>query len=109
MAPLRALTTQKARFTWTEEHEENFKMIKERLCSDRVMVPYDVTTKTRIYTDGGPEGCQATVAQEYLHETAGVQWQPVAHTARAWTEPEKRYSQIEKESLALYSGVVSNK
>ena len=108
-APLRALTTQKARFTWTEEHEENFKMIKERLCSDRVMVPYDVTRKTRIYTDGGPEGCQATVAQEYLHETAGVQWRPVAHTARAWTEPEKRYSQIEKESLALYSGVVSNK
>lgn len=38
-----------------------------------------------------------------------MQWRPVAHTARAWTEPEKRYSQIEKESLALYSRVVSNK
>ena len=34
---------------------------------------------------------------------------PVAHTARAWTAPEMNYSQIEKESNALHSGVVSNK
>ena len=72
-APLRALTKQKVKFTWTKEHNENFELIKERLCSDRVMVPYDVTRKTRVYTDGGPEGCQATVAQEYIHESAGAQ------------------------------------
>ena len=30
-----------------------------------------------------------------------VDWRPVAFTARAWTE-------VEKESLALYSGIVSN-
>ena len=33
----------------------------------------------------------------------------MAHTARAWTAPEMNYSQIEKESNALHSGVVSNK
>ena len=38
-----------------------------------------------------------------------VDWRPVAFTARAWTEIEKRYSQIEKESLALYSGIVTNR
>lgn len=29
--------------------------------------------------------------------------------ARAWTDTEKRYSQIEKESMALMTGVISNK
>ena len=38
-----------------------------------------------------------------------VDWRPVAFTARAWIEIEKRYSQIEKESLALYSGIVTNR
>ena len=73
------------------------------------MVPWDPDRDTRIYSDGGPEGCQATVAQCYQHPTEGEQWRPVAHSARAWTDPEKRYSQIEKESNALHSGIVSNK
>ena len=108
-APLRELTKKKVRFTWSELHEKHFQLIKERLCDDRVMVPYDPARKTRLYTDGGPMGAQATVTQMYHHESAGVQWRPVAHTARAWTETEKRYSQIEKESNALYTGMVSNR
>ena len=79
------------------------------MCSDRVMVPYDPARATRVYTDGGPEGAQATVAQLYQHDQAGPQWRPVAHTARAWTDPERRYSQIEKESNALLTGIASNK
>jgi hypothetical protein len=108
-APLRVLTRKGTRFTWTAEHQEHFDLIKARLCSDRVMVPYDPERKTRLYTDGGPEGCQGTVAQAYMHPTLGEQWRPVAHTARAWIEPEKRYSQIEKESNALQAGILSNK
>ena len=108
-APLRLLTRRKTKFTWTAQHEEHFQKIKDRLCSDRVMVPYDPARSTRLYSDGGPEGCQATVAQRYEHPEAGEQWRPVAHTARAWTDTEKRYSQIEKESNALYSGIISNK
>ena len=70
-APLRVLTRKKVKFTWTKQHQQHFEMIKERLCSDRVMVPYDLERETRVYTDGGPEGAQATVAQKYHHETAG--------------------------------------
>ena len=107
--PLRALTRKGRKFTWSEEHQKHFEQIKERLCGDHVMVPWDPDRNTRVYTDGGSEGCQATVAQQYQHPTAGEQWRPVAHTARAWTDPEKRYSQIEKESNALHSGIVANK
>ena len=47
-APLRALTKKKAKFSWTAELEENFQEIKRRLCSDRVMVPYDLGRRTRL-------------------------------------------------------------
>ena len=107
--PLRALTRAGRKFTWTKENQKHFHIIKERLAGDHVMVPWDPARETRVYTDGGSEGCQATVAQLHQHPTAGEQWRPVAHTARAWTEPEKRYSQIEKESNALQSGIKANK
>ena len=108
-APLRSLTKQQVKFKWTEEMEKNFQEIKVRLCGDRVMVPYDPARKTRVYSDSGPEGTQATVAQLYQHPERGETWRPVHHTARAWTTVEKSYSQIEKESLGLYSGIVSNR
>ena len=107
--PLRALTRRGRKFTWTELHQKHFDLIKERLCSDRVMVPFDPERETKLFADGGPEGCQATVTQAYQHASEGLQWRPVAHSSRAWTDAEKRYSQIEKESNALHSGVVSNK
>ena len=107
--PLRALTRRGRKFTWTDLHQKHFDLIKERLCSDRVMVPFDPKRETKLFADGGPQGCQATVTQAYQHAGQGLQWRPVAHSSRAWTDAEKRYSQIEKESNALHSGVVSNK
>ena len=83
--------------------------MKERLCSDRVMVGFEEDRETRLHTDAGPEGTQATVVQRYDHEEAGETWRPVTHTARAWTSTEKRYSQLEKESNGVYSGVIENK
>ena len=100
-APLRDLTKRRVKFTWTTKHQRHFELIKERLCSDRVMVPFDHARSTRLYSDGGPEGAQVTVAQLHHHEKEGPQWRPVAHTSRAWTEPEKRY--------ALLTVIASNK
>ena len=61
------------------------------------------------YSDGGPEGAQATVAQLYEDPEKGTQLRPVAHTAQALTDCKKRYSQIENESNALLRGISSNK
>ena len=38
-APFRALTKRGVKFSWNEELEENFKIIRAMLASDRVMVP----------------------------------------------------------------------
>ena len=89
-APLRYLTKQQVKFKWTEEMEENFKEIKARVSGDRVMVPYDPARETRLYTDSGPEGTQATVAQLHHHPEKGETCRPVHHTARAFTAVEKK-------------------
>ena len=57
------LTKIKAKFQWTETMEKHFKIIKDRLCSDRVLVPFDIKRKCRVYCDASPFGTQATVAQ----------------------------------------------
>ena len=51
-APLRELTKRRVKFTWTARHQKHFDLIKERLCNDRVMVPFDPARSTRLYSEG---------------------------------------------------------
>ena len=84
--------------------------MKELLTSDRVLANYDPTRQTRVYVDDGPAGVAATVAQEYTVE--GVDhpvWKPVTHTSRAKTKAEMNYGKVDGESLAVLSGIHSNK
>ena len=79
-APLRALTRSDVKFKWTEKCEAAFTEIKNLLCSDKVMVPYDPKKRTRIHVDEGPEGIGATLAQEHDHPDKNVKekvWRPV--------------------------------
>ena len=106
--PLRILTKKYSRFRWGNQEEEAFKEIKKRLCSNRVLVPYDMEKETRLYVDSSPVGTQATVCQQHDHE--GTQhWRPVNHTSRAWTPPEAGYGQIERESNGILTGMHMNK
>ena len=66
-APFRELTRKQAKFRWNARLEEHFRIIKDRLCSDRVMVAYEAHRETRLHTDASPEGIQATLVQKYQH------------------------------------------
>ena len=46
--PLRNLTKKNATFVWGTTQQRSFDEIKKRLCSERVMTPYDTQRKTRI-------------------------------------------------------------
>ena len=71
---------------------------------------YEVGRDTRLYVDHGPEGVSATMAQKYkLPEQHRPVWRPVNHTSRALTAAEKNYGKSEGESLAILSGILSNK
>ena len=107
-APLRNLTKKNARFVWGKREEEAFHKLKDRLCSDSVMAPYDTNRKTRLYVDSSPVGTQATVAQQHNLDNELV-WRPVNHTSRCWTPVEARYGQIEQENNGILTGMLMNK
>ena len=103
-APLRALTKKFARFRWGQREDFAFKELKNRLCSNKVLVPYDLSKKTRLYVDSSPIGTQATVCQ--LHTIGGEDhWRPVSHTSRPWTPAEAGYGQVERESNGICTGM----
>ena len=106
--PLRNLTKKNATFVWGTAQQRSFDEIKKRLCSERVMTPYDTERKTRMYVDSSPVGTQATIAQ--LHRSSGEElWKPVNHTSRSWTKAEAAYGQIERESNGILTGMMMNK
>ena len=107
-APLRRLTLKNAKFVWGREEEEAFCKLKDRLCSSKVLAPYDTKLKTRLYVDSSPVGTQATVAQQHSVDGESV-WRPVNHTSRPWTSVESRYAQIERESNGILTGMCMNK
>ena len=106
--PLRLLTKKGARFNWGKEQAEAFHDLKNRLCSDEIMVPYDTKLNTRLYVDSSPIGTQATIAQQHINDGETF-WRPVNHTSRSWTEAESGYSQIERESNGILTGMYMNR
>ena len=73
-----------------------------------ILALYDLKCKTRLYVDSSPIGTQATSAQ--LHTVNGEElWRSVSHTSRSWTPTEAGYSQIERESNGILTGMHMNK
>ena len=98
--PLRVLTKKNTKFFWEPEQAWAFQEMKDRLCSDDVMVPYDTILNTRLHVHSSPVGTQATVAQNHIIN-GEVHWRPVNHTSRSWTPEEARYGQTERESNGI--------
>ena len=79
----------------TDQHEDAMQKLKDKICSQRVLVHYDVNAKTKISADASAYGLGAVLlqSQDIFH--------PVAFALRSLNETEMRYAQIEKEVLAL--------
>jgi len=78
------------------------------LTSDRVLANYDPTKPTRVYVDDGPARVAATVAHTVKDVDHPV-WKRITHTSRAKTKAEINYGKVDGESLAVLSGIHSNK
>ena len=99
-APLRELTKKNVRFEWSEEHDDAFDTLKQTLTSAPCMSYFDKRNDTYVTVDASPVGISAILAQQPKHEDGDHQ-QTIAYASRALTETEKRYSQTEKEALAI--------
>ena len=94
----RELTNKDAQFQWSEQHEQSFNKIKELLASAKVIAYFDPKKETELITDASPSGLSAilmqnTPRQEYRRI--------VAYASRSLTDVQRRYSQTEREALAI--------
>ncbi|KAI8516325.1 hypothetical protein Bbelb_049060 [Branchiostoma belcheri] len=94
--PLLKLTRKGVEFKWNSEQEKSFKRLKEKITSTETLAYFAPTGKTRIVADASPVGLGAVLLQ--LQEE---RWRVIAYASRQLSEVERRYSQTEKEALAL--------
>ena len=96
--PLRELLSNKKAWIWGPAQESAFTSIKSELANAPTLAPYSLSAPTTISADASAYGLGAVVLQK---QPSSDRWKPVAFASRSLTETEKRYSQIEKEALAL--------
>ena len=74
-----------------------FKEIKAELAKPTTLGLYNPDVPTKICAEASAYGLGAVLLQQQHDD----EWKPVAFVSRSMTKTERRYSQIEKEALAL--------
>ena len=95
--PLRNLTQKDVRWSWTEDHKTAFENLKSLISGDKVMKYFDPDLPTEITVDASPFGLGATLAQRSGDKLSHI----VSYASRALSDVESRYSQTEREALAV--------
>lgn len=91
-SPLRRLTRQDIEFCWDKDCANSFKMLKAAITSEQVLAYFDPNKDIEIHTDASQNGLGCVLLQE---------GRPIAFMSRTLTSAECRYSQLEKEMLAI--------
>ena len=94
--PLRAISRQGVPFVWGNEQDASLKELKRQLASAPVLAYFDKDAHTRVIADASPVGLGAVLVQEKNGESRAV-----CYASRSLSQVERRYSQTEKEALAL--------
>ena len=102
--PLRENTQKDKVFDWTPECEAAWIRLKDSLTSDTVMSYYDPNLPTELVVDASPCGLGAILTQ--IHTSHGDRHvKIVSYASRALDDVESRYSQTEREALAVRWGI----
>ena len=100
--PLRQLTRKNTRFTWTSTHQVAYEKLKHVLMSNPVMSHFYTAKETSFLIDANPGGLSAILTQKDPDKyTSNV----ITYASRALLHVEQRYSQTEKEALAIVWGI----
>jgi len=100
-APLNLLRRKGAKFTWGEEQQTSFDLLKEAIMQPPVLAMPDFGRKFILQTDASSVAVAAVLSQE----VDGVR-QPIAYASRTLTHCEKKSSSVyELECLAVVFGI----
>ena len=95
-APLRQLTKSGESFVWGPEQQQSFDELKKRLSSAETLGYFDKNAQTKVIADASPVGLGAMLVQEQ-----GKELRVISYASRSLSDTERRYSQTEKEALAI--------
>lgn len=95
--PLTQLTKSDIPFMWAQAQDDAFNKAKHLISTAPVLQYYDLSKPVTLQVDASEEG----VGGALLQPNSEGRLQPVAYTSNSLNATEQRYSQIEKECLAI--------
>ena len=94
--PLRKLTRKDVPFHVGPEQKASFESLKQSMAEAGTLAYFNKNASTKVVADASPVGLGAVLMQNQ-----NGAWVPICYASRSLTECERRYSQTEKEALAL--------
>ena len=94
--PIQEMTRKGVTFKWGAEQQRSFQELKKLITQAETLAYYKVGCRTRIVADASPVGLGAVLTQQQ-----GGVWRAISYASRSLSDVECRYSQTEKEALAL--------
>ncbi len=101
LTPLYFLLRKSTPWKWSGKEREAFRASKKLLLSADVLVHYNPELDLVLACDASAYGLGAVLS----HRVADGTEQPIAFASRMLSDTERRYSQVEKEALAIIFGV----
>lgn len=101
LAPLHVLLKQNTEWVWTASQEDAFQKSKQLLLNSKALAHYDPSKALLLACDASPYGVGIVLS----HRMDNGEERPIAFASRSLTTAEKRYSQLDKEGLAIVFGV----
>lgn len=89
---LRELMRKDTAFMWEKRHNDEYEVLKRVVASKQVLINFDPKIDIVIQTDASKDGLGCTLVQE---------GRPVGFASRTLSKSEQKWSQIEKELLAI--------
>nr|CAX83705.1 Gag-Pol polyprotein [Schistosoma japonicum] len=100
-APMNHLLSNNIKWNWSTECQKSFDKVKSLLTSDLLLTYFDPSLEIVVAADASDYGIGAVIS----HRFPDGKEKAIAHASRTLTPVERRYSQIEKEGLALIFAV----
>lgn len=100
-APLDELLRKDVTWNWSNTHQRAFEQLKKSLSSEMILTHYNPRLDIIVSADASNKGLGACIQ----HRMSDNSIRPIAYAARSLKDPEKKYSQIEKEALGIIFAV----
>ena len=101
LAPMYTLLQKQKKWSWDRSQDKAFQQVKQLLLSSRVLIHFDDRLPLVLACDASPYGVGAVLSHKLPDGTE----RPVGFASRSLTSAERRYSQLDKEALAIIFGV----